>query len=369
MLWIPGPTEVRPEILAECARPAIGHRSAAMGELLARCDAHLPHAFGLEDYSDARYALATTSASGLMEAALRGAGSRVLCVVNGAFSQRWFEIAQSLGMEAVALEVPWGEAVDDGELADVLDREGPFDALTVVSNETSTGVYTELRPIANVLQAFPDVLFLVDTVSLLAGAAVDFDENGVDFMLAGSQKALACPPGLSVFCASSDWSERAAATPNRGWYLDALRILDGHAARKPPTTPAIPIICALAKQLEDISAGVTLPDAERTDDPRANWEARYAVHVRMRDRTIDWGAEHGCEPFAVVEATQSPTVSCLRSGSVDVDALRAGLLERGFEISAGYGPLKGETFRIGHMGDHTEDGLSDLLAAADAVLG
>lgn len=370
MLFIPGPTEVRPEILEECAREMIGHRSPAMAELIERIDPHLPHAFGLAPGSPARWAVATCSATGLMEAALHGVGRRVLAVVNGAFAARFRDVARALGRETVTLEVPWGRAVGGQELARALSEGGPFDALTLVANETSTGVFTPLGPVRAALDAVaPETLLLVDCVTLLGGAPVDFDRHRVDLALAGSQKALALPPGLALFCASERYLERARAVPQRGWYLDPVRLVEGHAARKTPTTPAIPLYRALARQLEDITAGVTLPARDRGRTGAEAWTARFEKHARMRARTLAWAEEHGLKPFPEAPETRSQTVSCIRAGGVDVAALASGLARRGFEISNGYGELKGRTFRIGHMGDHTEEDLEALLAAADEVIG
>ncbi len=367
-LWIPGPTEVRPAILAACAEPMIGHRAPEMRELIARIDPHLPHAFGLAPGSSARCAVASTSASGVMEGALLGCGARILGVVNGAFSKRWHEMARLLGKDAVALDVDWGATVTPQELHRVLAEQGPFDAVTVVANETSTGVCTPIGPLAAARDATnPETLLLVDVVSLLAGAPVDFDANGADLMLAGVQKALALPPGLTVFCASARYVERARERPNRGWFLDPVRLLEGHEARKTPATPCIPLYRALANQLEDITAGATLRAQDAKRSGRDAWQARYEKHERMRDRTLQWAQSRALEPFPR-EGLRSPTVACLRSGSIDVELLIAGLVERGLRISNGYGPLKGATFRIGHMGDHDEDGLEELLGAIDAVL-
>ncbi len=353
MLWIPGPTEVRPAIAAEMARPMIGHRSSDMADLVASLDPGLKLAFGLWDDSTARVGVGNHSASGMMEAALHGAGQRVLSIVGGAFAKRWFQIAETIGKDAVALEVEWGRAVDDSTLADKLDRDGPFDAVTMVVNETSTGVYTPIQHVSNVLQAFPDTLLLCDVVSYIAGGPVDFDTNCCDFAFAGVQKAFALPPGITVFCVSENYAERASGLERRSWYLDPMRTLEGHEARKTPVTPSIPHYRALAKQLADITA--------------AGWEERFAKHERMRERTLEWAAGHGCEPFPA-EGWRSPTVSCLRAGPVDVAKLVDGLKARDYVISNGYGPLKGETYRIGHMGDHTEEGLEELLTAADEVL-
>jgi aspartate aminotransferase-like enzyme len=367
MLWIPGPTEVRKEILLECARPLIGHRSSKMTELYERIDPHLRHPFGLAEDSQARVAVHSTSATGLMEAALLGAGKKTLALVNGAFSKRWFQIAQLTGKDAHAIEVPWGEAIQPERLADELARNGPFDAVTLVSNETSTGVLAPIAALAAVLERHPGTMVLVDLVSYLAGAPVDFDGWSFDFAFAGVQKALALPPGISVLCASPRYLESARTRERRGFHLDPVRIVDGHVERKPAATPCIPLHYALARQLEDISAGKMLPAGSNVPAGRAAWTARYEVHSRMRARTLEWAGENGLEPLPQRELC-SPTVSCIRAGKLDVARFVAGLKERGHEISNGYGDLKGKTFRIGHMGDHTEEELEALLGASDEVL-
>jgi aspartate aminotransferase-like enzyme len=196
---------------------------------------------------------------------------------------------------------------------------------------------------------------------------VDFDANRIDFGLAGVQKAFALPPGISVCCASERYLTGARALQRPSVYLDPVDFIDGHAARKTPSTPALGLYFALARQLQDITGGVTLPEGERHLRGAAAWSARFAKHERLQARTVAWARGHGLELLPPTDEA-SPTVSCIRAGDLDVAALAAGLKARGFELSNGYGPLKGQTFRIGHMGDHTEAGLELLLAAADAVL-
>jgi len=366
-LWIPGPTEVRPEILAEMAHPMIGHRAPEMGELIERLDPHLPHAFGLDAGSRATVGVHSVSATGLMEAGLRGVGPRVLCLVSGAFGKRWFKIAQALGKDAHALEVPMGEAVTPEDLASTLENAPHFDAVTLISNETSTGVRTPLAGIAEAMARFPETLLLVDLVSYIAGGPVDFDRNRLDFALAGVQKAFALPPGVSVMCASERYLERARQIPSGSMYLDPVALLDGHTARKTPSTPAISLYYALARQLEDITGGVTLPEAERHLRGRAAWAARFDKHERMRQRTLRWAEGHGLELLPAPEY-RSPTVSCIKSGELDVPAFLSALEAVGQKVSNGYGDLKNKTLRIGHMGDHTEADLEQLLADADRIL-
>jgi aspartate aminotransferase-like enzyme len=366
-LWIPGPTEVRKEILAECARPMIGHRGSAMTALIERLDPGLRLAFGLDEGSDAHVAVHTTSATGIMEAALKGVGPRVLCAVNGAFSKRWFEIAGLLGKDAVAVDASLGAAVEPDAIARALEEEGPFDAFTLVSNETSTGVRTPLGPVARVLEQHPRTRFLVDLVSYIAGAPVDFDRNRIDLGFAGVQKAFALPPGITVLCASSRYLAGAKEEKNRGFYLDPVKIVEGHEKRATPCTPAIGLYYALARQLEDVSNGVVLPAREHGKKGAPAWRARFDEHVRMQQATEAWARGHDLEMLPSPEHA-SPTISCVKAGSLDVAKLIAGLKERGHEIGNGYGDLKGKTFRIGHMGDHTEEGLREMLARADEVV-
>jgi aspartate aminotransferase-like enzyme len=358
---------VRAEILAECARPMIGHRSSHMAALIERIDPPLRRAFGLAAESSSTVAVHTSSATGLMELCLRALSGRVLCVVGGEFARRWFQIAQALGLQAHALEVPMGGAASALDLARALDQHGPFEAVTAVVNETSTGVRTRPSELARGLREHPSTMLFVDVVTYLAGASVDFDAHRIDFALAGSQKALALPPGLSLLCASARFLERARSSKSRSFYLDPLRVIDGHTQRKTPATPCIPLYYALARQLEDIEAGVTLPHQERHLRGLDAWRARYEKHERMQACTAAWCGEHELKLLPAPEHA-SPTISCIRTRGFDAALLVAGLKERGFEISNGYGDLKGATSRIGHMGDHTEQGLADLLSAAHEVL-
>jgi aspartate aminotransferase-like enzyme len=362
-LWVPGPTEVRAELLQECARPMIGHRSSAFAKLHDRIDPHLRLAFGLDEASPSRVAVHTTSATGLMEGCLHGVGRRVLCVVNGSFSKRWLDIAKLLGLDAVALTKPFGAAAAPAEIERALVELGPFDALTLISNETSTGVRTPLAPVGDVLKRHPRTLWLLDVVSYLAAAPVDFDRHGVDFAFAGTQKALALPPGLTVMCASARYLERVRGAARPSYYLDPVRILDGHAERKTPATPCIPLYYALARQLEDITSGATLPEGERSLRGAAAWRARFDKHERMKRRTEAWAAEHGLE-YVPAPELRSPSVACIRKGPLDVKRFLGELEKRGHQISNGYGELKDLSFRIGHMGDHSERDLDALLSAA-----
>lgn len=350
-LFLPGPTEVAPEILAEMARPAVGHRSAECARLWKECREGLRWLLG----SSGEILMVAGPASALMEAAIRNlVPRRSLHLVCGAFSKRWHQIALDCGREAEALEVEWGRGICPAAAATAV-AGGAFDAVTVVHNETSTGVANPVAEIAAaVRRAAPDTLVLVDTVSSLAGLPVRADDWGLDLCLAGVQKALALPPGMAVAAASRRAMERTGCVTGRGWWTDFKRLAASNHKEQSPTTPSTAHLYALAAQLRRIAA--------------EGLEARWARHRAMAGRTRAWARGHGFELFSE-KGFRSDTVSCIARGSGPdfVPALER-LEEQGFLVSNGYGPLRDRTFRIGHMGEHDLDGLDEMLACFDAVL-
>jgi predicted phosphoserine aminotransferase len=351
ILFTPGPTEVVPEILAHLSRPVIGHRGeemqAILGEVMER---------GRRVFGAAAHELFVTgsSATGLWEAAIRNVVERrVLVPVCGAFSERFYDVAVGCGVEAERLDVDWGKPIDPDQVADRL-RSGRFDAVAIVHNETSTGVVNPLGPLAEAARRAPDTALLVDCVSSLAGAPVEVDRHGIDVALASVQKCLALPPGLALCAVSARAMERSRRRTGKGYYFDFVRLKSAFDKRQPMATPSVSHIFALQAQLRRI-------DAE-------GLEARYARHRAMADETRAWAAARGFDLFAAAGA-RSDTVTCVaNSRAIDVGAFVRRAAERGYSISNGYGRLKEKTFRIGHMGDHTLEGLRRLLAALDASL-
>jgi aspartate aminotransferase-like enzyme len=353
--FLPGPTEVLPEILAAQTRPMIGHRGKSMEQLIAGIMPGLMRIF-----RTARPVfISSSSATGLMEAAVRNCGGRrVLSLVNGAFSERFFRIAQANGLEAEAMEVPLGE-VHLPERVEAALRRGRFDAVTVVHSETSTGALNPIRELAEVARGAGEALLLVDSVTGIAGAPVETDTWRLDFVLTGSQKALALPPGLALGVAGERALARAKSTPNRGVYFDLLEFDAYIRKNQTPNTPAVSLMYALAAQVARI-------DAETI-------EGRWRRHQAMAERTWQWAEEqraNGLEVSVLApRGYRSPTVTCLRlppgrKGGEINEKMKA----RGFTISAGYGALKDATIRIGHMGDHTVAELDELLHVLTEVI-
>ncbi len=346
-LFVPGPTEVRDEVLAEMARPMIAHRHADFTALCRDVFPRLPRLFGT---AKSRVMVATGSATGLMEAALRNTvKKRVLCLANGAFGERWHEIAKANGVPCGSLSAEWGRAIRGEAVKKALDA-GDYDAVTLVHNETSTGLMNPLAEIAAVVRERPDTLLLVDTVSSLGGVAVDVDRHGIDVCLAGVQKAMALPPGLVLFSVSDRAFARAETVPHRGYFLDFLDYRKFHDQFSTPQTPAVSIFYALRTQLDRIE--------------REGLEARFARHREMARLVRAFAAER----FALFaeKGFESETVTCVSSaGGLDFAALSSFLAERGMAVAGGYGKLKDKTFRIAHMGDLVPEEIRALLSAID----
>jgi aspartate aminotransferase-like enzyme len=353
--FLPGPTEVRPEILHAQIGPMIGHRTPETERIVDRLQRGLRVLFGTER----PVYIAPSSATGLMEAAIRnGVRRRVLCLVNGAFSERFAKIARGCGLDPVELVVDWGEAHTPDMVADAL-RGGDFDAVSVVHCETSTGVLNPVEAIARVAHEAGDVVVLVDAVTSVAGMEIRADGWGLDFVLTGSQKALALPPGLALGVAQESMLVRAADNPERGFYFDLLAFEKNLDKSQTPTTPAVSLLYALSAQLDAIEREGVHCRAERH---RAMAATLYAWVDHMRGRGLELS-------IVAPEGYRSPTVTCLRPpDGWTGPGVQAALAERGFTVAPGYGRLKNDMFRIGHMGDHTVAELEDLLGVLEEVL-
>lgn len=348
ILFLAGPVEVDEELRAIMSMPLVGHRSAGfLDEVKAVCQ-KLQGLF----LTSAPALFDNCSATALMDAAVRNlVPERSLHLVNGAFSGRWRKSSVACGRTADAIEVAWGEVVTPDRLRKKLAADGPYDAVAITHSETSTGALSPLRELAEVVrEVAPDTLVMVDAVSSLAGAELRFDEWGLDLVFAGTQKCLALPPGLCVFAVSNRALERAAGIPDRGLLADFPATAKALADGKTPATPCVPLVYALSRQLDRIATeGI---------------ENRWQRHRDMYSAVTTWAGEQGFE-FLVEERYRSPTVSAIRNSGRDVKELIARAKSAGYTLGNGYGKLKGETFRVGHMGDHTPDGVKGLLAALE----
>jgi aspartate aminotransferase-like enzyme len=352
--FFPGPTEVRPEILAAMAQPMQPHRGPAFTGLHARLVANLQVVF-----RTARPVYCVSaSATALMEMALRGAPEGpILSLVNGSFAERFAAVAQQCGRRVRRVTVPFGVVPALELIEEQLARE-PFAALTVVHSETSTGALCDLRAITELAHRY-GVMCLADAVTSVAACPVETDAWGVDFVLTGSQKALALPPGLAFAVASEAYILQAAVVPGRGRYLDPLEHEEAALRGGPPTTPAIPLFYAADVQLRDIVAE-GLP---------ARW-TRHAEMQAMTERWVESMRSDGVAlAFQAAPGERSPSVSCLAlPGHLTSAPIVRAMDAAGFTIGRGYGRLQDSTIRIGHMGDLRPAHLARCLDALGEVL-
>lgn len=353
--FLPGPTEVREEIMSAMIRPMLPHRGPEFEDLFCRLQERLRPVFKTER----PVYISSSSGTGMMEAGIRCAPQgRVLCLVNGAFSERFAHIASMCGREVDRYDVAWGQVHALPQLEQRLSMRR-YAAITVTHSETSTGALNDVRAISDCAHRH-ECVCLIDSVSGLGGAELRFDDWNLDYVLTGSQKALALPPGLSFAAASSSFIDRANSGHGRGVYFDLVE-LDAYARRnQTPSTPALTLFYALDAQL----------DAILTE----GLEERWSRHKAMATKTQEWIAKISDETGKRLSniaplGSQSPTVSAIRlPENLPAERFTAAVAKQGIVVGNGYGKLKGVTFRIGHMGDHTVETIKRCLNACSAVL-
>jgi len=352
-LFIPGPVEVRADVLQKMATPMIGHRSKDASALQRDVSQMAQRVF----YTHNEILLSTSSGSGLMEGAIRSCTRKRAAVFSiGAFGDRWFKMAQSNNVPADKFAVPQGQATLPEQVADVL-KTGQYDLITITHNETSSGVMCPAAEIADVMRNYPDVIWCMDAVSSMGGVKIDVDALGVDVCITSSQKCFGLPPGLSLCSISEKAIAAARQVPFRGTYFDLVELYD-YLKKKDyqyPSTPSLSHMYALQYQLNRILA--------------EGLENRFARHRQMAERVRTWAKTYFAL-FAVEERFASETVTAItNTRGISVADLNKQLGERGLAISNGYGDLKEKTFRIAHMADCTVAEIDDLLAQINAILG
>ncbi|MDV4149548.1 alanine--glyoxylate aminotransferase family protein [Clostridium sp. AL.422] len=352
-LFIPGPVEVRPDVLEQMAKPMIGHRSKDASVIQRRISDNLRKLF----FTESEMLLSTTSGSGLMEGAIRSCTAKRAAVFSvGAFGKRWYEMATSNNVPADIFEVEMGKAITP-EMVDKELSTGKYDLVAVTHNETSTGIMNPIAEIGEVVKKYPDVVFIVDTVSSAAGTKIEVDKWGIDVCITSSQKALGLPPGLAICTFSNKAKERAEKVPNRGFYLDLLALYK-YIQKKDyqyPSTPSIPHMYALDYQLDYILN-------------KEGLENRFARHLEMAKVVREWAKKH-FELFPDENYLSNTLTTVENNRGIDISALNKELGNRGFQISNGYGSLKDKTFRIAHMADCQMEDIQELLSNINDILG
>lgn len=351
-LMAPGPTPVPPEVLAAGAAPIIHHRGPDFRELMLRVLGRLQEV--CRTRSDVL--LFTASGSGAFESALvnlLSPGERVLVVTAGAFGDRWSKMASAFGADVHELRYAWGETPQPDDLRSRLDETGAGVAI-VVHSETSTGVVADVQALAHVARE-AGALVVVDAVSSLGAVPLETDAWGLDVVVAGSQKALMTPPGLSLATVSpAAWERSTRATMPR-FYFDWERMRAALEGGSTPFTPAVTVVASL-----DVALGLLLEEGLQT---------AFARHAALGRACREGAKAMGLELFSPDEERSAVVTAILTPPGFDAKELVLELRDRfGITVAGGHGELGSRMFRVGHIGYYDVLDITTALAAVESLL-
>jgi aspartate aminotransferase-like enzyme len=354
-LRVPGPTPVPERVRKAMDVPMINHRGPAFAELIAECREGLKWAFQTQN----EVVIFPASGTGGLEAAvqnLTSPGEKALFVTIGAFGDRFAKLGEAYGVDVVRLAYEWGHAADPAEIAEKLHRHSEIKVVFVTHNETSTGVTNDVAPIA---KAVKDAgrLIAVDGVSSVSSIDLPTDELGLDVVVSGSQKGWMLPPGCAFMTATPAALEFMATTRSPRFYFDIRKELDYELKGQTFTTPAVAILFGLRESLRILrEEGLQGVFARH---------ARIARGVRAAVTSLE--LELFADPMFF-----SNTVTAVRAPRGDADLnkrLLATLRDNhGLEVAGGQGDLTGKIFRIGHLGDISEDDAVEIIGRLEQGL-
>ena len=350
-LFIPGPVDVRQDVLEQMTKPIIGHRTKAASDIQRGISEKLQKVF----YTKNQILLSTSSGSGLMEGAIKSCTRKKAAVFSaGFFGDQWYKMAVYNNVKADKFSVPQGE-INTAEMVDEVLSTGEYDLITLTHNETSTGITNPLEDISEVIKKYPDVVWCLDGVSSIAGIKIEVDRLGIDICITSTQKCLGLPSGMAIASMSEKAVEAAKEVEFRGLYLDLLELFEciQRMDFQYPTTPNIPMMFAMDYQLDKIL--------------EEGLENRFLRHKEMGEYVRAWAKEN-FELFPKEEYASNTVTTIKNTRNIDINLLNVQLGERGYQISNGYGDLKDKTFRIGHMADYTLEEIKGLLNNIDDIL-
>lgn len=348
-IFIPGPTWVEPAAYQAMAREIVPHRSPEFRSAITSTQNGLKSLAG----TVRPVYLSTTSSTGMMEAAVRNLirpNKKVFHCSNGAFGEKWADISKRCGHEVLHYQEKWGQPFDEEIILSIL-NQGNIDALCIVHAETSTACINDLSRISKIVQNFPDVLLCVDAVSSFSMQAIEMDRLQLDVVLAGVQKGIALPPGLSICAVSQKALDRANVVPNRGFYLDFCEHEKQIQESMPISTPAMNLIWGLSYRMEQIVAeGI---------------EARYDRHKQINEYLVDQLTNKGWNLFSEM-CPRTAGLACFTPPNAITDTCdwaRKLKESTGYVVDSGYGKLKGKVIRISNMGISDISELTPLIEA------
>ena len=353
LIMVPGPTNVPDRVMRAMTRPMINHRGSEFQNLYKGLVESLRYVFQTEGH----VFILTASATGGVECAISNIVNprdKIVIPVFGLFSERLKEKIIRRGGEAIELPLQWGKAPKADQIERIMEKESDVKAIAVVYNETSTGVTVRDLPEMGKIAEDNGALFMVDAVSILGGEQLPVDKWNVDICVTGSQKCLACPPGLALISVSDKTWETIEKT-SRPFYFDLLEMKRFGDRYETPYTPAVPLFFALDEALKMIR-----------DE---GLEKRFERHKICAEAFYD--AIEGLNLTSLPEKEErSHTVIALRRPPEVNNADVRRIMKERYKvvISGGAGKLRDEIFRIGCMGMVSEAEVMQTVCALENAL-
>jgi len=351
-LLAPGPTAIPPEVLLKMAEPIIHHRNPLFEEVVQEVRDGLKYAFGSKN----EVLIFASSGTGAMEGAVTNMlspGDKAICIRSGKFGERWTNICKAYGVEAINIDLPWGDDLDPGLVATTLKANAGVKAVYMQATETSTGVKFPVKEVAAMVKNYPDVLMVVDGITGVGVFELPLDAWNIDVLVGGSQKALMLPPGLA-FAAVSDkaWGfNKQSKCPK--FYFNWAKELDNLTKNQTNFTPAISLIIGLRESLRII----------REETLEAVYKRIEALALATREGASALG-------LRIFAKTPSPAVTaiCAPEG-IDGQAIYKTLWKKyGVTGAGGQDQLKGKIFRIATLGYAEKYDVITAIAALEFTL-
>ena len=339
LIMLPGPTNVAPRVLRAMSKPVVNHRGDEFGEVLTETSELMSKMFKTENQS----LILSGSGTAAMEAAIANTvnpGEKIINVTGGKFGERLRDISKAHGINSIEIDVEWGDVVDPKKIAETLDANEDVKAVTVIHNETSTGTHSPLKEIGKVMKNY-DALLIVDTVSSLGGDYVDVDKYGIDVCFTGSQKCLAAPPGLAAITLNDEAWKATENVDSHTYYLNLPKCRE-KASSVPPQTPYTPAVSSVYGLLEALK----IIEEEGLD----NCVER---HIKAAKASRNAAKALGLELFPKNEEIASNTVTSIKMPEGFTDQQVRGTMKNKYhvEVAGGQDHLKGNVFRVGHLGN------------------
>lgn len=355
LLMIPGPVPVLPRIREAMSKPMIFHRGDEFGTMYGEIVELLRTVF------QTRNDPFVLSGSGTcaMEAAIGNLvdkDTKIVCIANGKFGERFADIAGRYTEQVKSLNTTWGGSIDLETVKDALESNNP-DVVTMVHNETSTGILNPAREVGKLVKKH-DAIFVLDCVTTIGGDEAPVDDLGVDVAIVGSQKCLGAPPGMSAISVSeAAWTSIREKQTNGPFYMDLEAYKKSYGKNQTPYTPAVPLFFALREALEVIK--------------EEGMERRIKRHRELSKAARAAATGLGLNLFPELNevSNYSNTVTAIKIPQALTDVqLKGGMKKRGIIVAGGQAELKGKIFRIASMGNITDKDMLKTVQALEEVL-